>query len=455
MSHHTHTMSPEMQLQENNADVGAQPAPESLPLHERWPQALAYPLQMAALSTIVALAVAHVIARLMPGIVGWIFDLIVWAGFFKYGFEVLRWSANGRSQAPEISLTVGDDVGRYAVLLLILVEITLGFVALYWGIWAALCVGLALMFAMPAMVTILALEEGMGRALNPLVWLMIASRVGRWYFALVGFFCAALILQSVLAAEILGIIPWPVGPVLVWLVVNYLMIANFHLIGSIIHEHADELGYAGHVELQEEVPHTDKSRAILDSARARAASGDTQGAATLLREELAAHPDLLPVHDEYRHWLRQSGDKTGLAAHGKKYIPVLLQKSQDRRAIDVARECQVLDPAFALDQAEDVTRLAHAAAEAGQTQTAVGLLAGFHKRFRNHPDIGRNYLLAAKLWAERMNKEMQARAMLNQIKIMLPNDPVIAQVDAYLAFLDKLAATPSKPASRPDTPPAA
>jgi hypothetical protein len=425
-------------------DANPQPATEPTPLHERWPQAFGYPLQMAALSTIVAMAVAHVVVRLIPGIIGWIFDLIVWAGFFKYAFEVLRWSANGRSEAPEISFTVSDELGRYAVLLLLLVEVALVLIAMWWGMLAALIVGIALMVAMPAMVTILALEEGMARALNPLVWLMIASRIGGHYFALVGFFCAALILQSVLAAEVLGAIPWPVGPVLVWLIVNYLMIANFHLIGSVIHEHADELGYAGHLELQDEVPHTDKSRAILDSARARAAGGDVRGAATLLRDELATHADLLPVHDEYRHWLRQDGDKVELAAHGKKYIPQLLAQNQDRRAIDIARECQLLDPAFALDKAEDVTRLAHAAADAGQTQLALGLLAGFHKRFRNHPDIGRNYLLAAKLWAERMNKEMQARAMLNQIKVAFPDDPVIAQVDAYLAFLDKLAATPAK-----------
>jgi hypothetical protein len=382
---------------------------------------------MAALSTIVAIAVAHVVVRLIPGIVGWIFDLIVWAGFFKYAFEVLRWSANGRSEAPEISFTVSDELGRYAVLLLLLVEVALVLIAMWWGVLAALIVGIALMAAMPAMVTILALEEGMARALNPLVWLMIASRVGGHYFVLVGFFCAALIAQSVFAATIV----------------------NFHLIGSVIHEHRDELGYSGHLELQDEVPHTDKSRAILDAARARAASGDVRGAVALLRDELAAHADLLPVHDEYRHWLRQDGDKAELAAHGKKYIPVLLAQSQDRRAIDVARECQLLDPAFALDTAEDVTRLAHGAADAGQTQIALGLLAGFHKRFRNHPDIGRNYLLAAKLWAERMNKEMQARAMLNQIKVAFPDDPVIPQVDAYLAFLDKIAATPAK------TPPSA
>jgi hypothetical protein len=430
-------------------DANPQPASDLPPLHERWPQAFGYPLQMAALSTIVAIAVAHVVVRLIPGIVGWIFDLIVWAGFFKYAFEVLRWSANGRSEAPEISFTVSDELGRYAVLLLLLVEVALVLIAMWWGVLAALIVGIALMAAMPAMVTILALEEGMTRALNPLVWLMIASRIGGHYFVLVGFFCAALIAQSVFAAMIAAQVPWPIGPLLIWLIVDYLMIANFHLIGSVIHEHRDELGYTGHLELQDEVPHTDKSRVILDTARARAAGGDVRGAIAVLHDELAAHADLLPVHDEYRHWLRQDGDKSELAAHGKTYIPVLLAQNQDRRAIDVARECQLLDPAFALDKAEDVTRLAHAAADAGQTQIALGLLAGFHKRFRNHPDIGRNYLLAAKLWAERMNKEMQARAMLNQIKVAFPDDPVIPQVDAYLAFLDKLAATPAR------TPPSA
>jgi hypothetical protein len=48
----------------------------------------------------------------------------------------------------------------------------------------------------------------------------------------------------------------------------------------------------------------------------------------------------------------------------------------------------------------------------------LNLLGGFHKRFRNHADIARNYLLAAKIMAERMNKEMQARALPEQIKIV-------------------------------------
>ncbi len=435
------------------------PAPSATespaPLHERWPQILSYPLQPAALSTIVALAVAHGVVQLLPVLLSSVLVLFIWAALFRYGFEVLRWTANGRESAPEISLTVSESIGGYAVLLLLLVEVAIALTAAWYSLIAAVIIGLLAAMAMPAMMMILALEEGMVRALNPLAWLMIGERIGRPYWLLVGFFCAALIVQSFIAAAIGMILPGLIATPLIYCVVNYLMITNFHLTGTVIHDHRDELGYTGHLELNDVVPYTDPSRMTLDVARSRAASGDTRGAADLLRAEIAEHPEQLPLHDEYRHWLGVNGDKAELVAHGKTVIPVLLAQHQNHRAIEVARECRIHDPTFALDDPGNITQLAQAAADAGQTQLALGLLAGFHKRFRNHPDIGRNYLLAAKLWAERMNKEMQARAMLQQIKLTLPGDPVIPQVDAYLAYLDKLAATPAKPAGNDPTMPAA
>lgn len=419
------------------------------PLRERWPQILRYPLQPAALATVVALALAHLLVYLP--VVGLFLDLIVWVALFKYSFEVLRLTANGSDSAPEIALSVSDSIGIYAVLLLIVIEVVLHLVGMWLGTIAQLAIGLVLMFALPAMLMILALEEGIARALNPIAWLLIAARIGNAYYLLVGFFFAALLVQSVVATFVNSVVPFLIAAPVVYCVVNYLMLANFHLIGSIVHEHSDELGYTGHLQLSDEVPYTDPSRTILDAARTRAATGDTQGAAALLRDELREHPEMLPLHDEYRHWLSQNDDKSELVKHGKEYIPALLAREQDRRAIEVARECQIADSTFALDQAEDITRLAHAAADAGQTQVAMGLLAGFHKRFRNHPDIGRNYLLAAKLWAERMNKQMQARAMLNQIKVTMPQDPIIPEVNAYLAFLDKVTSTPATVAAAKTT----
>ena len=415
------------------------------PINERWPHILRYPLQLGALSTCVALAFAHLIA-LLP--FGFLLDILVWTAFFKYALEVLRWSANGRAEAPEISLTMSDAIARYGLLLLLLSQLLLVLIGYFLGAIPAFICGLVLMLGMPAAMMILALEEGVLRAVNPIVWMMLAQRIGKDYFILVGFFIAALFMQSIFAMLIGKVLPSFMAMLATDFVVNYLMIVNFHLIGSVIYTNRDELGYTGNVELNpHDVPYTDPARKVLDVARERAAGGDIHGAALLLRDELAANTDSRVLHDEYRHWLQQDGDKATLATHAKTYIPILLAQNQDRRAVEVAREALVADPAFALDQAEHVTRLAHAAADAGQTQLAVGLLAGFHKRFRNHADIGRNYLLAAKLWAERMNKEMQARALLQQIKVMLPHDPIVPQVDAYLAYLDKLAATPAKPSA--------
>ena len=410
------------------------------PYHERWPQILRYPLQPAALSTIVAIAVAHIVTHLP---LGFILDLVVWAAFFQYAFEVLRWAANGHTDAPEFPFSVSEGAGRYAMLLFVLVNAVIILLMVYVGPVTALVLGIVLMLAMPAMMMILALEEGFVRAVNPFVWLMIAARIGMPYLVLVGFFVAALFVQSIVAVLLAAALPGFVATPLVYLVVNYLMIANFHLIGSVIHDQRDALGYSGHLQLHE-TPQADASRAIIDAARNAGAAGDARQACDLLKDEIAAHPQMLALHDEYRHWLQQLDAKAELLQHGRTYIPLLLAQDRDRRAVEVARECQLLDPTFALDKAEDVTRLAHDVADAGHAQLALSLLAGFHKRFRDHPDIGRNYLLASKLLAEKMNKEMQARAMLNQIKLTLPNDPIIPQVNEYLAFLDKLAATPAK-----------
>jgi hypothetical protein len=403
---------------------------------------LAYPFQPGPLSTIVAIAASHAIVGLLP--LGGLLDLVVWAAFFKYAFEVLRWSANGRDVAPEISFTVSDSIGRFAVLLLLLVELLVMLMGAWYGLPGALGTGLVAVFAMPAMMVVLALEEGVLRALNPVVWIQIAARIGSAYLLPVGFFCAALIVQSVVALALAKVLPGFIATFAVFCVVNTLVIANFHLIGSVIHDHADELGYTGHLELQDEVGRLDPARHAIDIARSVAAGGDAEGAAALLREELVAHPDALAMHDEYRHWLSEAGDTAKLVAHGKSYVPILLRGDQLRRAVDVARESTALDSKFALEDAADVTRLAKAAAAAGDTQLALAQLGGFHKRFRGHPDIASNYLLAAKLLAERMGKEMPARALLQQIKLAAPDDPVIPQVDAYIAFLDKLAATPTQ-----------
>ena len=284
---------------------------------------------------------------------------------------MLRWSANGRAEAPQISFTVSDQIAAYAVLLLLLIEVLPLFAI--GGLFGFPALALGLVLAVPAMVIILALEEGMVRALNPLALVQLAQRIGRPYLLLVGFFCATLIVQSVVAIPLGAILPGFIATFAIACVVDYLMIANFHLIGAIIYEHRDELGYAGHLELHEEMRAGDLGGPVIAAACAPAPRmGTPAGAAALPARRTAgeARGDqpayrVSPLAARMRRQGRTRRARQALRSASAR-------ERLDARAVDIARECQLLDPTFApLERAEDVTRVAAGRAAAGQTQVAL------------------------------------------------------------------------------------
>ena len=81
-----------------------------------------YALRGDALMTIGLLAVCRLLA-LLP-VAGWIVGIAIWVGVYKYGFEVLRASANGRLDPPVGSMNVDEELGWSAL------RLQAGFVAL-------------------------------------------------------------------------------------------------------------------------------------------------------------------------------------------------------------------------------------------------------------------------------------------------------------------------------------
>ena len=433
--------------------AGSVPHADAPPLLERLADALAYPRQPGPLSTLAAIAASHVVADWLPGWPGMLIDFIIWAAFLKYAFEALRWSANGRDAAPELSFLVGESTGWFGVGVLVICQLAVIGAAHFYGPAAGYVAGAVVALAMPAIMMLIAVEDAALLALNPVSWLRIAARLGAAYFALVVFFALAIAAQIALTAALGAVLPRFIAIFALHFATGWLLLANFRLIGALIHDRRDELGYAGDLTLRNAPQPADPADAMIASAQRRAASGDAVGAAALLLDELRTRPKSVALHLEYRRWLREAGDTATLAAHGRGFIPVLLDLDQDRLAIDIARESQQCDAGFALDEAADITRLAVAAANAGQTRVALSLLDGFHVRFPAHADVMRNLLLAAKLLAERMNDEARARALLQHVRREFPDHPQTAEAQRYLDFLDRLgAADPraAKPAaSRP------
>jgi tetratricopeptide (TPR) repeat protein len=149
------------------------------------------------------------------------------------------------------------------------------------------------------------------------------------------------------------------------------------------------------------------------------------------------------MHAQYRKLLAVLDRRDEQIRHGREWITALLAQDNERRVVDVARECLDLDPAFQPANPDDVSRIARKAVDLGMTQVALKLLSTFLKTNPRHRDAPANALLAAKVLAERMGKDDVARKLLDQIAERFPNDALSDEIAAYRTFLDKLAAKPA------------
>ncbi|MBS0581591.1 MAG: hypothetical protein JSS42_00640 [Proteobacteria bacterium] len=275
------------------------------PLLERLVEALVYPRQSGSLSTLAAIAATHVVADWLPSLPGMVIDFIAWTTFLKYALEVLRWSANGRDTAPEFGFLVSESAGWFGIGVLIVCQILVVVAGSRYGTGAALAVGAAIAFAVPAIMMLIAIEDSNWLALNPLSWLRIAARLGAVYFVPVAFFALVVAAQTLLAAALGAVLARFIAVFALHFAVGWLLLANFRLIGVLIHDHGDEFDYAGDPGLRRETPTADNADKVIASARTRAASGDAAGAAALLLDELRTNPQSIGLHVEYRRWLRE------------------------------------------------------------------------------------------------------------------------------------------------------
>lgn len=419
--------------------------PDIVPFWNRLDQISLYPAKGGALATVFVLSLCQIFT-LLP--MGWIIRLLLWVAIYKYAFECLRASANGRLEPPDVSYTVDDSLGWAQIWLQVAFVVfnVLGFLLL--GPVLGTVIAIVLAVALPAAVMALAMDENLGHALNPATWIAVMSRFGAPYFAVAALYFVFNISQAQAQALVLPFLPPVVSNVVLAFITFYVIVATFHLMGYLIYQYHDEVGYVPEpVQAPLRRPaQADPDQATLDEAAELVRDGEVDAARTHIAEQLRSRGGTEALHTQYRKLLALGGHLDEQLRHGREWISILLGQDKDRRAVDVARECLELDPAFQPSSPDEVSRIAHKAVESGNSQVALRLLSGFHKRHPKHADIPKNYLLAAKLLTERMGKDQEARGLLDQLIDHYPNHPLAGEIAAYRKFLDTLAPKPKLPA---------
>lgn len=411
-----------------------------------------YPAHMAAMVPIVMFALAKLLGFLP--VLGFIIALLVTVAMYRYAFDCLLATANGRLEPPETSFTDGDGPAWRFIGMMIIFIALIVLCALFLGPRTALVVGLLLALAMPGATITLAMEDSLLAALNPAKWLSIVTRIGWPYLAAAGL-CLVVFSSQRYAAGFAGaFLPMFFAIIVAAIVSNYALVLTFHLLGYLVYQYHDELGFEPQNErVSGPLGQPDPDQEILDEAAELVRDGNPEAAIEMLRAHLN-RGGTEAVHTQFRKLLRLKNDKEGLLKHGQAYLPVLLAWNKPREALRLVDECQAIDAEFAPSKAAQVTDLARLAANSGQPQLALRLLSGFHQRFPKSPDIVENYLRVATLMHERLNQDQKARQLLLSLKAKYPDSPLMPQIETCLASVERMLAATGTAEAKQDASPA-
>lgn len=407
-----------------------------VPFWNRIPEMLRYPLHGSALVTIIILGMARVLG-LMP--LGFVWVLLITVAMYRYAFDCLLATADGRPDPPEASITDDSGLGWRLIGLIIILIVFIDLCAYFLGRGPGIVVAVLIGFALPGAIITLAMEQSVLRALNPGKWLAVITRIGWPYLAAVGLCLVVLFSQRYAEAFVARIMAKVLAIMLMGIIANYALVVTFHLMGYLVYQFHDALGVASSgPESYAPLRDPDPDQDVLDESAELVKGGDPDEATALLRNHLRGRGGTPKVHDAYRKLLHLADDKPALLAHGHEYLAMLLAQGKDQAALKVFYECRTIDPQFALADPAQITRLAQRAAQSGQPQLALQLVSGFRHRFPASPDIAQNEFLAATIVHEHMNQDEKAREMLLDLKAQYPASPLMAKIDARLALIDKM-----------------
>ena len=415
--------------------------PQIVPFWYQLRKVWLYPLHAGPLM-VMGMAAALSLLTMFPGFYARILDVMILAYVYRYGGEILQHTARGNLAPPEYVTRVEGNQGWLQIWLTTAFAI-LAFLALFIlgpGFGGALA--LLLLLGYPAASIIVAIEGDFWVALSPLRWFDAMARIG-WPYLAVVLLCCAFFFSKVYLDDYLGFLWLPFATVLKNFVAYYFAIMSFFLLGYLVHQFHDELGFEQETpvsSLPDPRRKFDPDQGVLDEAEALAQAGKFEQAAATLAVLIKGRGAGCAVHQRYRKLLAVLEHTDAQLAHGQQWLPILIAQEKPAEAAALYQECLKLDGKFRPVQAEDYHPLA-TALETSKPELAVALLNGFHREFPKSKAILPNLLLAAKILAERQNRVPLAQQIVAQLVTKYAAHADAPKLLEYQQYLEKLSPT--------------
>jgi hypothetical protein len=324
-------------------------------------------------------------------IVGLPLLIVVSSWFFKYAYVLFDHTSRGFDEPPVLDIAMLNPVSEQRPLAQLAILVILGSVIaaakVYVGLWAAVLLGVVVLFFLPASVAILGLESNPFKAMYPVAWVSMMQGLGSSYLLILGLIAVEFVLLALLRR---------VG---LWAVVTnaldmFAVLSVFSVLAGALYDRRHEMHLDVYVSPEQEAEKQRKAELRLNEKLVLEAYGLMRADAHVKSWQLmhdwvvsrGSEPhDLEWLAERVASW-EDSRYATRFTEELIERLVVLKKNSEALKALD--RRLAV-DPKFRPKSAADTLSLAQLAARGGGApRLARVLLSDFAARFPGDPRVG-------------------------------------------------------------------
>lgn len=356
------------------------------------------------------------------------FLILLYAAFItKYCFSCLERTAQGQMTAVDFTKAYS---GGFKLMFQVFGIILTAIIAImltnqFIGTGLAVLLGLLALLAFPASMIILAIEEDLKEAVNPLNLLQLILKIGPGYLLLIVF----LIIMMSSTEALLYFIDDSYAMtkiILGAIATSYYSIVMYHLMGYVIFQYQGNIGFVAEEEHGPKHHRTD-DQLITAEVSVLVKSGNYKKAISRYEYWLKQHPNSPRIEDDYFKLLLNMNDQEATFVYADKYLHKLLEQNNDLKAIHIIKQLLARYKAYKPFQAGLRIRAANALTEAEEYKISAALLKDFHKDFLNNKSgIIEAYELMVKVLGNFPNMKKQQdmyQHFVTVTKSKMPKEP--------------------------------
>lgn len=361
----------------------------------------------------------------------------------KYVYSIVERTSEGHMTPPSFASGFsGEGLGiifqQIGVFILIGVMITgAGYLG---GTLLATLVSGFLLLSFPASVIILALEKNMADAINPIRQLALMGAIGWPYMVLYAHLVLLFFALSAVQEFTMQHLPIMIANPISGFLFSYFMMIIFHLLGYILFQYQDKLGYAA--DVQDDLPGP-PSMAPNPSLRVDAdidinlKEGRYDTVLGILEDQLKKNPNHILRREQLYKLLWASHNLNKLNKYAQPILRLFISHNTPEKSAELLKALLKHDPEFKLQDPELIFQLAQQLYHQGEYRLILVLVKDMHKRFDQYERLPDTYLVVARTLANGLHQWDKAAKYLAFIKQTFTEHPSQARLPEYQAAVNQ------------------